>query len=138
MRSRRTPCHIYLVASVTGNTGGGESTRVRAMLSVIRVRNDRRIIKEPPVEVVAMTVRRVIGIETEYGISMFGELTANPMMVLSGCAVTVYASSRACELSAPVGTTNDEALLRDIRCFDMSRGVTDPSQFTDEEAPTLK
>jgi hypothetical protein len=40
-----------------------------------------------------MTVRRVMGIETEYGISVPGDPTANPML-LSGYVVNAYASLR--------------------------------------------
>ena len=40
-----------------------------------------------------MSVRRVMGIETEYGISVPGAPSANPM-VLSGDVVTTYAAAR--------------------------------------------
>ena len=40
-----------------------------------------------------MTVRRVMGIETEYGISVPGRPQANPM-ALSGDVVTTYAAAR--------------------------------------------
>jgi len=40
-----------------------------------------------------MTVRRVMGIETEYGICAPGDPHANPM-VLSGTVVTAYARAR--------------------------------------------
>ena len=40
-----------------------------------------------------MTVRRVMGIETEYGIVVPGDPSANPMLA-SGDVVTAYAASR--------------------------------------------
>ena len=40
-----------------------------------------------------MTVRRVMGIETEYGISVPGDPAANPM-ILSGQVVNAYASAQ--------------------------------------------
>ncbi|HEY6740995.1 MAG TPA: proteasome accessory factor PafA2 family protein, partial [Lapillicoccus sp.] len=39
-----------------------------------------------------MSVRRVMGIETEYGISVPGDPVANPM-ILSGHVVNAYASA---------------------------------------------
>jgi proteasome accessory factor PafA2 len=82
-----------------------------------------------------MTVRRVMGIETEYGISVPGEPTANPM-VLSGDVVTTYAVSRGIRPARASWDYADEAPLRDARGFDMGRGVAHPSQLTDED-PTM-
>ena len=83
-----------------------------------------------------MTVRRVMGIETEYGISVPGDPTANPMN-LSGAVVTAYAARHGIRSSRSGWDYEDEAPLRDARGYDMSRAVADPSQLTDEQDPTL-
>ncbi|WP_446663648.1 depupylase/deamidase Dop [Flexivirga sp. B27] len=83
-----------------------------------------------------MTVRRIMGIETEYGISVPGEPTANPM-VQSGRVVTAYATQVGMRAARAGWDYEDEAPLRDARGFDMARGAADPSQLTDEEDPTL-
>ena len=83
-----------------------------------------------------MTVRRVMGIETEYGISVPGDPTANPM-VLSGQVVNAYASAQGIRAAHASWDYADEAPLRDARGFEMSRGAADPSQLTDEDDPTL-
>jgi proteasome accessory factor A len=85
-----------------------------------------------------MTVRRVMGIETEYGISVPGSPNANPM-VLSGDVVTTYAAARGIRPARASWDYSDEAPLRDARGFDMGRGTAHPSQLTDEWAddPTM-
>ncbi len=83
-----------------------------------------------------MTVRRVMGIETEYGISVPGNPAANPM-VLSGDVVTSYAASRGIRPARASWDYQDEMPLRDARGWDMGRGVAHPSQLTDVEDPTL-
>lgn len=85
-----------------------------------------------------MTVRRVMGIETEYGISVPGNPRANPM-VLSGDVVTTYAAARGIRPARATWDYADEQPLRDARGFEMSRQVADPSQLTDEWAddPTM-
>jgi proteasome accessory factor A len=83
-----------------------------------------------------MTVRRVMGIETEYGISVPGAPGANPM-VLSGDVVTTYAASRGIRPAQASWDYADEAPLRDARGFDMGRGTAHPSQLTDIEDPTM-
>ncbi|WP_404382705.1 proteasome accessory factor PafA2 [Knoellia locipacati] len=83
-----------------------------------------------------MTVRRVMGIETEYGISVPGAPGANPM-VLSGDVVTTYAASRGIRPAQASWDYADEAPLRDARGFDMGRGTAHPSQLTDVEDPTM-
>ncbi len=83
-----------------------------------------------------MTVRRVMGIETEYGISVPGSPSSNPM-VLSGDVVTTYAASRGVRPAQASWDYADEAPLRDARGFDMGRGVAHPSQLTDVEDPTM-
>ena len=83
-----------------------------------------------------MTVRRVMGIETEYGIVVPGDPSANPM-VASGDVVTTYATSRGIRPARASWDYADEAPLRDARGFDMGRGIAHPSQLTDVEDPTL-
>ena len=83
-----------------------------------------------------MTVRRVMGIETEYGISVPGDPAANPM-ILSGQVVNAYASAQGIRAAHASWDYADEAPLRDARGFEMGRGVADQSQLTDEEDPTL-
>jgi proteasome accessory factor PafA2 len=77
-----------------------------------------------------MNARRVMGIETEFGVSAPGDPTANAMM-MSSQVVNAYA--------APLGTRagrarwdyEDEAPLRDARGWDVTREAADPSQLTD-------
>ncbi|WP_239110572.1 depupylase/deamidase Dop [Phycicoccus sonneratiae] len=84
-----------------------------------------------------MTVRRVMGIETEYGIVVPGDPTANPM-VASGDVVTAYATSRGIRPARASWDYADEAPLRDARGFDMGRAQAHPSQLTNEvDDPTL-
>ena len=87
-----------------------------------------------------MGVQRVMGIETEYGISLTGAPHANPM-VLSGQVVTAYAQAHGVRAARGSWDYADEAPLRDARGFDMGRGVAHPSQLTDEwgsdDDPTL-
>jgi proteasome accessory factor PafA2 len=82
-----------------------------------------------------MTVRRVMGVETEFGISLPGAPTANPM-VLSGYVVTAYAAAHGLRTGRGRWDYADEAPLRDARGFEMSRALADPSQLTDED-PTM-
>jgi proteasome accessory factor A len=78
-----------------------------------------------------MSVRRVMGTETEMGISVQGQPTANPM-VASSQVVNAYASSTLRARRAR-WDFEEESPLRDARGFDMSREVADPSQLTDED-----
>jgi proteasome accessory factor PafA2 len=78
-----------------------------------------------------MSVRRVMGTETEFGISVQGQPTANPM-VASSQIVNAYASSTLRARRAR-WDFEEESPLRDARGFDMSRDVADPSQLTDED-----
>ncbi|HSE07312.1 MAG TPA: depupylase/deamidase Dop [Nocardioidaceae bacterium] len=78
-----------------------------------------------------MSVRRVMGTETEYGISVAGQPTANPM-VASSQVVNAYASSTLRARRAR-WDFEEESPLRDARGFDMSRDVADASQLTDED-----
>jgi proteasome accessory factor A len=78
-----------------------------------------------------MSVRRIMGTETEFGISVQGQPHANPM-VASTRLVNAYASA---ELHARRARWDfeEESPLRDARGFDMSRDVADASQLTDED-----
>ncbi len=78
-----------------------------------------------------MSVRRVMGTEVEYGISVQGQPTANPM-VASSQVVNAYASATVRARRAR-WDFEEESPLRDARGFDMSRQVADPTQLTDED-----
>ncbi len=83
-----------------------------------------------------MTVRRVMGIETEYGISVPGDPSANPML-LSGYVVNAYASARGSRAGRASWDYEDEMPLRDARGFEIPRHLAEASQLTDDEDPTL-
>lgn len=80
-----------------------------------------------------MTVHRIMGLETEYGLTVPGHPTMNAM-VTSSQIVNAYAY-----LIATPGATKPrwdydvESPLRDARGYDMSRAEADPSQLTDED-----
>jgi Pup amidohydrolase len=78
-----------------------------------------------------MTVRRIMGTETEFGISVLGTPTANPMLT-SSQVVNAYASLSARSRRAR-WDFEEESPLRDARGFDLSRSAADPSQLTDED-----
>src|SRR5215211_1556445 len=78
-----------------------------------------------------MTVRRVMGTETEFGISVQGMPSANPM-VASSQVVNAYAGSTLKARRAR-WDFEEESPLRDARGFDLSRQLADPSQLTDED-----
>ncbi len=78
-----------------------------------------------------MSVRRVMGTEVEYGISVQGQPTANPM-VASSQVVNAYATATVRARRAR-WDFEEESPLRDARGFDMSRQIADPSQLTDED-----
>ncbi len=72
-----------------------------------------------------------MGTETEFGISVQGQSTANPM-VASSQVVNAYASATLRARRAR-WDFEEESPLRDARGFDMSREVADASQLTDED-----
>src|ERR1700709_1351097 len=78
-----------------------------------------------------MSVRGVMGTETEFGISGQGHPHANPM-VASTRLVNAYASATLKARRAR-WDFEEESPLRDARGFDMSREVADPTQLTDED-----
>ncbi len=80
-----------------------------------------------------MTVHRVMGIETEYGISVPGHPHVNSMLT-SSQVVNAYAGSLASASRAKARWDYDEETpLRDARGFDLTRADADPSQLTDED-----
>ena len=83
-----------------------------------------------------MTVRRVMGLETEFGISVPGDPMANPMM-LSGQVISVYAAAHGIRSNQSSWDYAFEDPLRDARGWQLDRQSADPSQLTDLEDPTL-
>ena len=79
-----------------------------------------------------MSVRRVMGIETEYGISVPGQPGANAM-VTSSQVVNAYHSATAAKARRTRWDFEEENPLRDARGFDLSRDTADASQLTDED-----
>jgi len=78
-----------------------------------------------------MTARRIMGTETEFGISVLGTPSANPMLT-SSQVVNAYAALSARSRRAR-WDFEEENPLRDARGFDLSRTLADPSQLTDED-----
>lgn len=76
-------------------------------------------------------MRRVMGTEVEYGISVQGHPTANPM-VASSQVVNAYATATVRARRAR-WDFEEESPLRDARGFDMARQIADPTQLTDED-----
>ncbi len=83
-----------------------------------------------------MTVRRIMGIETEYGISVPGDPMANPML-LSGQVVSVYAAAHGIRSNQASWDYTFEDPLRDARGWQLNRSDADASQLTDVDDPTL-
>jgi Pup amidohydrolase len=79
-----------------------------------------------------MSVRRVMGTETEYGISVPGQPGANAM-VTSSQVVNAYLAASAARARRARWDFEEENPLRDARGFDLAREVSDPSQLTDED-----
>src|SRR5205085_5413713 len=78
-----------------------------------------------------MTVRRVMGIETEYGISVPGHPNANAMLT-SSQVVNAYAAAMH-QARRARWDFEEENPLRDARGFDLARDLADSSQLTDED-----
>ncbi|SEM54515.1 depupylase/deamidase Dop [Streptacidiphilus jiangxiensis] len=78
-----------------------------------------------------MSVRRVMGIETEYGISVPGHPNANAMLT-SSQIVNAYAAAMHRARRAR-WDFEEENPLRDARGFDLARDAADSSQLTDED-----
>src|SRR3954467_15959653 len=79
-----------------------------------------------------MTVRRVMGIETEYGIAVPGQPGANAM-VTSSQVVNAYLAASTARARRARWDFEEENPLRDARGFDLAREVSDQSQLTDED-----
>ena len=79
-----------------------------------------------------MSVRRVMGSETEYGISVPGHPNANAMLT-SSQIVNAYASAMHRARRAR-WDFEEENPLRDARGFDLARELADASQLTDEDS----
>ncbi|SHK41365.1 proteasome accessory factor A [Nocardiopsis flavescens] len=79
-----------------------------------------------------MSVRRIMGIETEYGISVPGNPGANAM-VTSTQVVNAYLAASAARARRARWDFEEENPLRDARGFDLAREVADPTQLTDED-----
>jgi proteasome accessory factor A len=77
-----------------------------------------------------MTARRVMGIETEYGVSAPGDPAANAML-LSSQVVNAYAAPLGSRAGRARWDYEDEAPLRDARGWEVSRDSADASQLTD-------
>jgi proteasome accessory factor A len=79
-----------------------------------------------------MTVLRVMGTETEYGISVPGQPGANAM-VTSSQIVNAYQAATAARHRRARWDFEEENPLRDARGFDLARESADSSQLTDED-----
>src|SRR6202451_1205950 len=79
-----------------------------------------------------MSVRRVIGTETEYGISVPGQPGANAM-VTSSQVVNAYQAARSARARRARCDCEEENPLRDARGFDLARDSADSAQLTDED-----
>ncbi|WP_307858237.1 depupylase/deamidase Dop [Cellulomonas fulva] len=79
-----------------------------------------------------MTVRRVMGIETEYGVLQPGKPMANPML-LSSHVVAVHAARESGRTRAR-WDYDDEDPLADARGFHLQRASAHPSLLTDDPA----
>ena len=78
-----------------------------------------------------MTVRRVMGTEVEYGITVTGQPLANPVQS-STQIVNAYANA-AIRSRRARWDFEEETPLRDARGYDLSRAAADRSLLTDEE-----
>ena len=83
-----------------------------------------------------MSVRRVMGIETEYGVLRPGDQRTTPM-VLSGLVVRAYANDVGLNAAQSRWDYSDESPLRDQRGYDIAREVAHESQLTDEIDPSF-
>src|SRR5258707_2983615 len=79
-----------------------------------------------------MSVRRVMGTETEYGIAVPGQPGANAM-VTSSQVVNAYQAAKSARARRARWDFEEENPLRDARGFDLARDLADASQLTDED-----
>ncbi|CAA9437625.1 MAG: Pup ligase PafA' paralog, possible component of postulated heterodimer PafA-PafA', partial [uncultured Quadrisphaera sp.] len=88
----------------------------------------------PRPTLVVMSVRRVMGLETEYGVSAPGAPEANPVM-LSSQVVNSYGLTRGGRSAGRARWDyEDEAPLRDARGWEQPRSAAHPDQLTDAPA----
>ena len=80
-----------------------------------------------------MSVHRVMGIETEYGISVPGHPHVNAMTTSSAVVTSYSGVAVGDRRSRARWDFDEEHPLRDARGYDMSRAEADPSQLTDED-----
>jgi hypothetical protein len=73
-----------------------------------------------------MSARRVMGIETEYGISLPGQPGANAMLLCSQI-VNAYAAGMPAERAGARWDFEEESPLRDARGFELDRAGADPA-----------
>jgi Pup amidohydrolase len=79
-----------------------------------------------------MSVRRVMGTETEFGISVPGQPGANAM-VTSSQVVNAYQAATSARARRARWDFEEENPLRDARGFDLARESADATQLTDED-----
>ena len=79
-----------------------------------------------------MSVRRVMGTETEYGIAVPGQPGTNAM-VTSSQVVNAYQAATSARARRARWDFEEENPLRDARGFDLSRETADSTQLTDED-----
>jgi Pup amidohydrolase len=79
-----------------------------------------------------MSVRRVMGTETEYGIAVPGQPGANSM-VISSQVVNAYQAATSARARRARWDFEEENPLRDARGFDLARDAADSAQLTDED-----
>ncbi|MDR0343934.1 MAG: proteasome accessory factor PafA2 [Nocardiopsaceae bacterium] len=77
-------------------------------------------------------MRRVMGTETEYGISVPGQPGANAM-VTSSQVVNAYQAATSARARRARWDFEEENPLRDARGFDLAREAADATQLTDED-----
>jgi proteasome accessory factor PafA2 len=80
-----------------------------------------------------MSVHRVMGIETEYGISVPGHPHVNAMTTSSAVVTSYDGIAVGDRRNRARWDFDEEHPLRDARGYDMSRAEADPSQLTDED-----
>ena len=78
-----------------------------------------------------MTVRRVMGVETEYGIAEPGRPMANPML-LSSYVVAAYAGTQQYRAARARWDYDDEDPMQDARGFRLDRASAHASLLTDD------
>ena len=80
-----------------------------------------------------MTVHRVMGIETEYGVSVPGHPHVNAMSTSSQVVLAYNGIAVGDRRGRARWDFDDEHPLRDARGYDLSRAEADPTQLTDED-----